>query len=353
MGLARRTGNVRADEIAKRRERARSEPMDIQLGDRSLWGTSTYRVTGKSGGVYTVELGMDAGAAHSCTCHDFARNGLGTCKHVEAVHYWAHGGEDADSGASAAETAAAVEAPAPAGKAEAPTGERSVERLHRLVQDGNREAACRMLFGDGQEPGELDVLCFDLETQRLFQDVGGRHNVARLGVSLACVYSTRSRTFSTYYEADVEALAARLLGADLVVGFNLIHFDYEVLRGYVGTRIFGCNTVDMIVPVRGVLGFRVGLDALAKATMGAPKTANGLDAVRWFREGRLDLIEAYCRADVDITRRLFEVACREGGLRYPTKSGEVAEIALPLSALFETFVGTGGLKKGETGQRVG
>jgi DEAD/DEAH box helicase domain-containing protein len=54
------------------------------------------------------------------------------------------------------------------------------------------------------------------------------------------------------------------------------------------------------------LGFRVSLDNLAGATLGASKSADGLQAVRWYKQGRMQEILEYCQQDVEVTRQLYE-----------------------------------------------
>ncbi len=148
------------------------------------------------------------------------------------------------------------------------------------------------------------VLVFDLETQKSFEEAGGRHATRHLGMSVGVVYSFADGRFHVFYEAEVEKLIAMLLGAELVVGFNLLGFDYEVLRGY---RDFGREpkTLDIMVDLQQKLSFRPKLDSVVQATLGASKTADGLQALAWFREGRLDLIAQYCQEDVRLTRDLY------------------------------------------------
>jgi DEAD/DEAH box helicase domain-containing protein len=52
----------------------------------------------------------------------------------------------------------------------------------------------------------------------------------------------------------------------------------------------------------------------------------GLEAVRWFREGRMDLLEQYCCEDVRITRDLYRFGLENGFLLYRRKDGQVARI---------------------------
>jgi DEAD/DEAH box helicase domain-containing protein len=185
-----------------------------------------------------------------------------------------------------------------------------------------RSTLQRSLFG----PVERDVV-FDLETQRSFQEVGGKGNLHELKLSIAVLYDYPTGEFTTFGEAAVDRLVDELLSASRVIGFNIKNFDYGVLRGYradVDFRQLGAKkTLDMLEKIQQQWGFRVSLDSIAKATLGRGKSGQGLDALRWFKEGRLDLIEQYCRDDVDITRQVFEYGRDHGRLKYMDRYGEV------------------------------
>jgi SNF2-related domain/Helicase conserved C-terminal domain len=73
------------DEIRLRQERAREEQPQIRNLDPAQRIFSRFEVVSRSGMTYNVELRSLAGRIFSCTCTDFRINGLGTCKHVEAV----------------------------------------------------------------------------------------------------------------------------------------------------------------------------------------------------------------------------------------------------------------------------
>ena len=168
------------------------------------------------------------------------------------------------------------------------------------------------------------VLVFDLETQRSFQDVGGRDQLHRLGLSLGVVYNYGTGEYTTYREGDAGALVDALLSAGKVVGFNIKGFDYPVLRPYRPDADFRkIPTLDLMEDLARVLGFRIGLDKVAGATLGRHKTADGLAALRWFKEGRFDLIERYCRDDVEVTRLLYEHGRDSGEVRIPERDGTV------------------------------
>ena len=152
----------------------------------------------------------------------------------------------------------------------------------------------------------MNVVFFDLETQRTFDEVGGRHNIHRLGLAAAVTYSTADGDFRRYTEETVADLVAELKAADLVVGFNVVRFDYEVLRAYTTEPLRNIPTVDMLDHIYKRLGFRVSQDNLAQTTLGTTKSADGLQAVRWYKEGRIQEILDYCQQDVEVTRRLYE-----------------------------------------------
>jgi DEAD/DEAH box helicase domain-containing protein len=154
-------------------------------------------------------------------------------------------------------------------------------------------------------PKGKSVVVFDLETQRSFQDVGGRTLMRQLGMSVGVVYTFQDDTFRSFFEREADTLIELLRSAQLVVGFNLLGFDYEVLKGYRDVPLETIPTLDIMVHLQERLGFRPKLDSVVQATLGAGKSADGLQALAWWKEGRLDLIEKYCTEDVRLTRDLY------------------------------------------------
>ncbi|MFC2015967.1 ribonuclease H-like domain-containing protein [Chloroflexota bacterium] len=162
----------------------------------------------------------------------------------------------------------------------------------------------------------MNTLFFDLETQRTFDEVGGRHNIRRLGLAAAVTYSTADGAFHHYTEDLVDDLVADLMGADRVVGFNVLRFDYEVLRAYAAELPDSAHTVDMLDHIHRQLGFRVSLDNLAGATLHTAKSADGLQSVRWYKEGRIQEVLDYCQQDVEVTRQLYEYGHKYKHVKY-------------------------------------
>jgi DEAD/DEAH box helicase domain-containing protein len=174
----------------------------------------------------------------------------------------------------------------------------------------------------------MNLAFFDLETQKLLDEVPGR-NPAGLLLACAVTYSTARADFAVYWEQDVNALLTELKQADKVIGFNIVQFDYEVLSHYApGFNFPALRTFDLLLDLRRALSFRVPLDSLAKACLGTAKSAGGIESVRWFRAGEKDKIAEYCKSDVDITRHVYEFGRDNGFVYYYSRLGSKLKVAV-------------------------
>jgi DEAD/DEAH box helicase domain-containing protein len=170
---------------------------------------------------------------------------------------------------------------------------------------------------------------FDLETQRLADEVGGWHNKHLMRVSVAVLYESHTGAYRTYREEDVPRLIEHLQQLDLIVGFNIKGFDYEVLKAYTAFKFNQLPTFDLLEKIHQQLGFRLSLDHLAEKTLGKSKLADGIQAVRWFREGQWEPLTRYCREDVALTRELFTHCLEKGYLLYADRRGTSLRLPTP------------------------
>jgi len=167
---------------------------------------------------------------------------------------------------------------------------------------------------------------FDLETQKSAADVGGWQNAHLMRISCAVLYDSKEDQFFEYVEGQIPQLIDHLGRLELIVGFNLERFDYKVLSGYSDLDFGKLPTLDMLQVVFKQLGFRLSLDHLAQATIGAQKSAAGLMALKWWQEGRLGQIIEYCRDDVRVTRDLYLFGKKYGYLLFHDKSQNLMRI---------------------------
>jgi DEAD/DEAH box helicase domain-containing protein len=178
---------------------------------------------------------------------------------------------------------------------------------------------------------EKNVVYFDLETQKSADEVGGWHNIRDMRMSVGVTYSTRRGGYRIYGpgEQEINALIDELRRADLVVGFNNLRFDYEVLAGH--NPFFypdQLRTLDMLVDLQRILQHNLSLDTIAQATLDVSKTSDGLRAIDWFRQGRMMEIAEYCCYDVKITRMVHEYGVARKQLHYVSREGQRRSVAV-------------------------
>ena len=187
-------------------------------------------------------------------------------------------------------------------------------------------------FSDDIQPASLFLrnrhyLVVDTETQKLAQDVGGWDHVDKLGISVACAYDSKTGEMHSYRENELEKLH-KLCKERLVVGYNVMGFDLKVLSAY-GFDSKRLDVFDIMLDVQQNSGWRyVKLDNIAKATLGAEKSADGLQAVEWFKQGAFDKITEYCIKDVEITRDVFVYGMKNGHIKIHKAEGPAATFAV-------------------------
>ncbi len=213
--------------------------------------------------------------------------------------------------------------PAPSLRPPGTDGVPRPSRRHGIVRAGNvdpRQAAS----ADPDAPvrphaaavPDENVLVFDLETQRSAAEVGGWERVDSMGLAVAVVYDVRRGTWRSYHEADVHRLLLDLAMADRVVGFNIDRFDLAVLAAYTDQDLGRIRTLDILGELHAKLGFRLSLSHLIEVNLGEAKGGDGERSLQWWKQGRADLVEQYCRKDVDVTRRLYQLGKERGYLLY-------------------------------------
>jgi hypothetical protein len=153
----------------------------------------------------------------------------------------------------------------------------------------------------------VNIVYFDLETQHTANDVGGWERKRDMGMSLGVTYSSDLNEYRIYSEKRVDDLIHQLLRADLVVGFNVVNFDYQVLMGYTILDLpHQLRTLDLLLEVEQAGGVKPRLENIAQATLGVGKSGDGIDAIKWWREKKMLEIAEYCCFDVKATRLVHE-----------------------------------------------
>jgi DEAD/DEAH box helicase domain-containing protein len=166
-----------------------------------------------------------------------------------------------------------------------------------------------------------NIVYFDLETQKSAEEVGGWEKIGHMRMSVGVTFSTERGDYNIYGEGQVDDLIRELQRADIVVGFNHLRFDYEVLHAYTALDLKQLPTLDMMVDLQDRLDHRLSLDAIATATFGVEKTGEGMQAIEWYRQGKLMQIAEYCCYDVKLTRLVHEYGVRHHQVHYLNRFG--------------------------------
>jgi DEAD/DEAH box helicase domain-containing protein len=175
----------------------------------------------------------------------------------------------------------------------------------------------------------MDIVYFDLETQRTANDVGGWDKKHEMGMSLGVTYSSKDQRYEIFTEDRADALVDRLRRADLVVGYNVLRFDYDVLMAYTILDLReNLHTLDLMADIEERSGVRPKLESVGQGTLGVGKTAEGLEAIRWWREGRLLEIARYCCFDVKVTKLVHEYGAEHKEVLFNDRFGRPQRVAV-------------------------
>lgn len=185
--------------------------------------------------------------------------------------------------------------------------------------------------GSAAVPLPARYMVLDVETRYSAGEVGGWHRADRMGVSVAVLYDADEDRYVTYTQDELADMFTRLQRADAVVGFNSARFDYAVLQPFAPYDLKTLPTVDMLERIKERLSYRVSLDNVAQATLDVGKSADGLQALRWWAEGKVAEIAEYCQKDVEITRRVYEFGCQQGYVLFSNKARQKVRVMVDFS----------------------
>jgi DEAD/DEAH box helicase domain-containing protein len=189
----------------------------------------------------------------------------------------------------------------------------------------------------------IKQVILDVETQKVFTDVGG-YFPEKLGVSFVGVclrdHDQSEGEMRGFFEKDLPLLFPLLEAADVVIGFNIDGFDIPTFSSYYAGDLKKIPTLDLMAQIKKSAGHRISLDACAKATFNMQKTGDGLDAIKYYREGRLDELAAYCLQDVKLTRELYDYGRTHGHIKFYNKWNRLIECPVDFSFKAPANAGT-------------
>ena len=175
----------------------------------------------------------------------------------------------------------------------------------------------------------MKVITFDIETTNTFDDVGS-WEPKDLEISVVCIHDSETNDVSHFFVEDLNKLWPILETADSLVGYNSDHFDIPLLDKYYPENLNKIKSVDLMAEIKNIIGRRIKLDDIVSATLGESKSAHGLQAIIWWRNGEKDKVVEYCKQDVKVTRNLYDFI-KENGFCYYIKDGQKTKIEIDTS----------------------
>lgn len=190
------------------------------------------------------------------------------------------------------------------------------------------------------------IIVFDIETQNTFHDVG-RRDPSLLDISVISYWDSETDKINSFTIDNLEGLWPILERSQVLVGYNSEHFDTPLLDKYYPGNLYGLKQIDLMLTIQESFGKRVGLDPVASATLGTTKSAHGLQAVEWWKNGEVDKIIEYCEQDVNVTKQLYEHMKNEGWVAIPDiLTGKTTKIKVDTSSWQADKSDTGGMTIG-------
>jgi len=156
---------------------------------------------------------------------------------------------------------------------------------------------------------------YDVETQKSADEVAGWGNIHLMLVSVAVTWCEQDG-LKRWREEEVPAMIDYLTKFDRIITFNGDRFDSKVLSHYGDVSRIRQKSFDIAPRLFSKLGHRLKLETLAQATLGIGKTADGMLALKWWKEGKIDQIAEYCEQDVKVLVDIVKFAREKGYVQY-------------------------------------
>jgi len=168
----------------------------------------------------------------------------------------------------------------------------------------------------------MSEIVFDIET------IGDITDFDNLKMTVVSIYDYSTDSYQSFIESELKQLWPLFEKTERIIGFNSEHFDVPILNKYYAGDLFKIPHLDILKVIKESSGSRYKLNDIAKATLQIEKSADGLQAMEWWKEGKIDEIKKYCEQDVKVTKEIYEYGRKNKMLYYPSLTGDLMPIAV-------------------------
>jgi len=161
-------------------------------------------------------------------------------------------------------------------------------------------------------------IVLDIET------IGDIRNYDTMNVTVVSIYEYEHDSYRSFEEHELGQLWPLLEKAERIIGYNSEHFDLPILNKYYTGDLLIFPHLDLLKVIKDSVGKRFKLDDIAKATLeNISKSGDGLQAQKWWEEGRKEDVKRYCEQDVKVTKEVYEYGKKNRMLYFPKLTGEI------------------------------
>ena len=179
------------------------------------------------------------------------------------------------------------------------------------------------------------------ERKRGVQYCQGWKDFAGMGISCIGAYDYKDDRYRVFTRGNFSEFSKLCEDRDLLVGFNSIAFDNEVIAAFFNeARIQESKCYDILreVWIASSLGIHFNypshagfsLDACCKENFGTFKTGNGATAPADWQAGQYGKVIDYCVNDVKLTKQLFDMVLAKTPIKSPKDSGKMLTLRVPV-----------------------
>lgn len=165
------------------------------------------------------------------------------------------------------------------------------------------------------------MIIYDLEIQKMIPPKTGdllpdvkycKGWTDYVGMGLACLslYDYARDEYHVFDEFELEEIQRRFDKADVIIGFNILSFDNNILAAY-NLKIQPNKCYDLLVEIAKAAGtpnnFKgLSLESICQVNFGIGKSENGADAPKLYQFGNFGRLFNYCMSDVRLTKKIFD-----------------------------------------------
>lgn len=168
-------------------------------------------------------------------------------------------------------------------------------------------------------------IVFDIET------IGNIRDLSTMKITVVSIYRYETDSYHSFEVHELGQLWPILETSDRLIGYNSEHFDLPILNRYYPGDLGQLPHLDLLKVIKESSGKRFKLDDIAKATLGIQKSADGLQAMEWFKQGELQKIKDYCEQDVKVTKDVYDFGVAQSHVKITTLTGEEQQIPVDFS----------------------